>query len=338
MGETVEITPARARGFVNGVLRSLAASGPPWPVSTDPAVTLSYPDWIVARLTADLGAADAAATLATQNDVPTLTLRPNPRRTDAATLTAELVTAGVTVTPGRLVPDAVSIRGAGDPAALAAVHDGRATPQDEASQAVVAIVDPRPGDRILDVAAAPGGKATALGERVEDGIVVAVDVQPGRLRLVRDAARRLDLPGVVPVLADGRSLPVPPASMDRVLVDAPCSGLGVLRRRPEARWRVGEPTAELLDLQANLVRHAAATVRPGGLLVYSVCTLTRAETTGVAAAVLADLGDEFTLVTPAPPPWTACDPGALLLPQAADTDGMYVLALRRVADRRGPGR
>src|SRR4029077_13137586 len=134
-------------------------------------VALSYPDWIVARLTADLGAADAAATLATQNDVPTLTLRPNPRRTDAATLTAELVAAGVTVNPGRLVPDAVSIRGAGDPAALAAGHDGRATPQDEASQAGVRILAPRPGDRILDVAAAPGGKATALGERVGDGIV-----------------------------------------------------------------------------------------------------------------------------------------------------------------------
>lgn len=337
VGETVAVTPPRARGFVNGVLRSLASSGPPWPVSTDPAVALSYPDWIVARLTADLGAADAAATLETQNDVPTLTLRPNPRQTDAATLTTELTAAGVTVTPGRLVADAVAIRGAGDPAALAAVHDGRATPQDEASQVVVAIVDPRPGDRILDVGAAPGGKATALGEHVEDGVVIAVDVHPGRLRLVRHAARRLDLPAVMPVLADGRSLPVPSGTMDRVLVDAPCSGLGVLRRRPEARWRVGEPTAELVDLQTSLVLHAAATVRPGGLLVYSVCTLTAAETTGVATAVLADLGATFEVLAPPPPPWKACEPGALLLPQAAGTDGMYVLALRRVPEPDGPG-
>jgi 16S rRNA (cytosine967-C5)-methyltransferase len=338
VGETVAVTPARARGFVNGVLRSLAASGPPWPTAPTPAVALSYPDWIVERLSTDLGADNARATLETQNEVPTLTLRPNPLRIESGTLADELASTGATVVRGRLVPDALRVRGAGDTAVLASVRDGRATPQDEASQAVVALLDAHPGDRVLEVAAAPGGKATALGERVGDGLVVAVDLHPGRLRLVGDAARRLDLPAVRPVLADGRRLPVPPVRMDRVLVDAPCSGLGVLRRRPEARWRVGEPSTELVDLQVALVLAAATTVRPGGRLVYSVCTLTAAETTGVATRVLDALGDDFAVLDPPPEPWRPWGPGALLLPQDAGTDGMFVLVLRRVPGPTGSGR
>jgi 16S rRNA (cytosine967-C5)-methyltransferase len=338
VGETVAVTPARARGFVNGVLRSLAASGPPWPTGDTPAVDLSYPDWIVERLTTDLGADDARATLETQNEVPTLTLRPNPIRTQPGTLADELAATGATVVRGRLVPDAVGVRGAGDTAVLASVRDGRATPQDEASQAVVALVDAHPGDQVLEVAAAPGGKATALGEQVGDGLVVAVDLHPGRLRLVGDAARRLDLGVVRPVLADGRALPVPSGRMDRVLVDAPCSGLGVLRRRPEARWRVGEPSTELVDLQVALVLAAAPTVRPGGRLVYSVCTLTAVETTGVAARVLDALGDDFAVLDPPPAPWRPWGPGALLLPQDAGTDGMFVLVLHRVPGTTRSGR
>ncbi|HEY5165332.1 MAG TPA: hypothetical protein VIJ44_05210, partial [Acidimicrobiia bacterium] len=122
------------------------------------------------------------------------------------------------------------------------------------------------------------------------------------------------------------------------LVDAPCSGLGVLRRRPEARWRVGEPSTELVDLQVALVLAAAPTVRPGGRLVYSVCTLTAAETTGVAARVLDTLGDDFAVLDPPPAPWRPWGPGALLLPQDAGTDGMFVLVLRRVPGTIGSGR
>jgi 16S rRNA (cytosine967-C5)-methyltransferase len=126
--------------------------------------------------------------------------------------------------------------------------------------------------------------------------------------------------------------------MDRVLVDAPCSGLGVLRRRAEARWRVEEPSAELVALQAALILHALPTLRPGGRLVYSVCTLTAAETTGVAATVLDTVGDTVRVGSRPGPPWTAWGPGALLLPQAAGSDGMFVLVLEAVAGPRGPER
>jgi len=329
VGETVAAAPPRARGYVNAVLRSVAGSGPPWPEPTSVGESLSYPDWIVARLTADLGAEDALRALEVENEPPLVTLRPNPRRTDADALAAELGASGAQVTRGGLVPDAVAVRGAGDPAALPAVREGRATPQDEASQAVATLVQARAGDVVLDVAAAPGGKSTGLAEGVDTGVVVAVDAHAGRLDRVRDAARRLGLENVRSVLADGRRLPIAAASVDRALVDAPCSGLGVLRRRPEARWRVGEPTAELAALQAGLVLGAAAAVRPGGRLVYSVCTLTRTETTGVLDAVLARLPGQLEVQAPPGPPWRPWGQGALLLPQTAGTDGMFVAVLQR---------
>ena len=279
------------------------------------------------RLVDDLGAEPARAALAVQNEAPQLTLRPNRRRVTADALAAELGDA-VTARGAAVAPDAVAVRGAGDPRALPAVAEGRATPQDAASQAVVALTDAQPRDRVLDVGAAPGGKATALAERVTDGAVVALDVHPGRLRQVVTAARRLGLDTVHPVLGDGRCPPVAPGHMDRALVDAPCSGLGVLRRRPEARWRVPAPTPTLLALQEALVLGAASTLRPGGRLVYSVCTLTRAETVGVAETVLATL-DGFRVLDAPGPPWRAWGPGALLLPQEAGTDGMFVLTLER---------
>jgi 16S rRNA (cytosine967-C5)-methyltransferase len=294
-------------------------------------VRLSYPDWVVERLVHDLGAPDAVATLEAQNEAPAVTLRPNPSRVTGDGLALELEHCGMSVGRGALVADAVLVRRGGDPAAIAAVAEGRATPQDQASQAVVRILAPAPGDQVLDVAAAPGGKATACGELVgQTGLVVALDVDPGRLRLLSEAAGRLRLAHVRPVLADGRRLPVTASAFDRVLVDAPCSGLGVLRRRPEARWRL-DPTsiASLADLQTQLVLAAAGATRVGGVLVYSVCTLTEAETTGVGGRVLAHLGARFV---PLPPPagWRPAGSGALVLPHDAGTDGMFVLALERV--------
>ncbi|HEV2310523.1 MAG TPA: transcription antitermination factor NusB, partial [Acidimicrobiia bacterium] len=290
VGETVAVAPPRARGYVNAVLRALAATGPPWPALANDGEALSYPDWIVRRLDADLGVEDARAALAVQNEAPLVTLRPNLRRTTAAALIDELA-GTATVTRGTVAPEAVAVRGAGDPAALDAVVEGRATPQDQASQAVVALVGPEPADRVLEVGAAPGGKATGLAERLTAGVVLALDARAGRLSRIAPAARRLGLSTVHPVLGDGRRPPVAPAEMHRVLVDAPCSGLGVLRRRPEARWRVPEPGDALCELQLDLLLGASTTVRRGGRLVYAVCTLTCSETIGVAESARAALGD-----------------------------------------------
>lgn len=330
VSEAVAAAPLRARGYVNGVLRTLSRLGPPWPEPESEAVALSYPDWMVDRLRAELGPEDARAVLAAGNERGVLTLRPNPTRTTADALEAELRAAGAQVSRGRLVPDALLVRGAGDPVTLPAVAKGRATPQDQGSQAIVAYLAPEPGERVLDVAAAPGGKATDIAERVgREGRVLAADSRVGRLRLVGVAARRLGLGTVDLVVADGRRTPVRDGSCDRVLLDAPCSGLGVLRRRPEARWRV-DPDAivGLADVQVELLVAAARAVRPGGVLVYAVCTLTAAETSGVASRALEVL-DGFTALDPPGLPWRPWGAGALLLPSAAGTDGMFVVGLRR---------
>jgi 16S rRNA (cytosine967-C5)-methyltransferase len=326
-----------ARGFVNAVLRRATTLGPPWPWPEGDdteaiGIRTSHPDWIVERFVADLGLSDARAVLDNDNVPPSVTLRPNPKWIAADALADDLRAEGIDVTRGALVPDALVVSGIGDPAALGAVVDGCATPQDQASQAVVAALDPQPGDRVLDVAAGPGGKAGAIAERVGDGgFVVALDLHPARARLVRDAARRLGLPSLRSLAADARDLPLAPqARFDRVLVDAPCSGLGVLRRRPEARFRIQpDDVDELAALQRELVRAAATSLRPGATLVYSVCTLTRAETLDVDEWIAAEL-PELVAQPPPPSPFRPWGRGGLLLPQAAGTDGMFVLVTRLV--------
>jgi 16S rRNA (cytosine967-C5)-methyltransferase len=330
-----------AAGYANAVLRRVAGAGPSWvfPDTDDPdavAVRTSHPRWLVELLRRDLGE-DAEAVLASANIPPAVTLRPNRLRTTAEDLTAELATTGAEVEPGSLVPEARLVRGAGDLSRLPAVAEGRATPQDQASQAVAAAVGARPGDRILDLAAAPGGKATALAEAMGDeGLVVAADLNPGRAARVRAAADRLGLGSVHVLAADGRHLPLrppgdPAGSFDRVLLDAPCSGLGVLRRRPEARWRLDPSDIDrLAALQRELLTEAAARTRPGGLLVYSVCTFSREETLDIDSWATETFPGLSAVPAPGPP-WRRHGRGALLLPTAAGTDGMFLLRLQAPA-------
>ncbi len=200
--------------------------------------------------------------------------------------------------------------------------------QDRASQLVVAAMAAGTGERVADVCAGPGGKATALAGA--GAVVLATDVRPGRAGLVAGAAGRTGTAErVLVAAADGRRPPWRPGSLDRVLVDAPCSGLGVLRRRPDARWRI-QPRAvsRLARLQRDLLDAAVPLLRPGGTLTYSVCTLAAEETVGIDAW----LAEAHPTLEPLPPPgdpWRPAARGALLLPQAAGTDGMFLVQLRR---------
>ncbi|HEV7526710.1 MAG TPA: 16S rRNA (cytosine(967)-C(5))-methyltransferase RsmB [Acidimicrobiia bacterium] len=336
VGETVGVVDERARGFANGVLRALARKGPPFPLPEGAdiesiALRTSHPDWIVRTFVDAFGTDDAIATLELDNAAPPVTLRVNPRKTTTDALTAELVAAGADVQPGTLVPGALLLRHTGDLAVLPAISEGRATPQDQASQAIVAILDAQPGDRVLDIASAPGGKATATAERMAGaGIVVAADLHAGRVRTVLRAAERIGVRDTVStIISDGRNPPVRAGAFDRVLLDAPCSGLGVLRRRPDARWRVQpDDVRDLSALQRVLLAAAAVAVKPGGRLVYAVCTLSREETLDVDEWARTELV-EFE-AEPAPPaPWRRLGRGAILLPSDAHTDGMFVLTLER---------
>ncbi len=288
VSSTVDAAPRKISGLVNAVLRKVAGADNSWP---DDATRLSYPDWIIERLTADLGSGPAVAALEAMNEAASATER----------------------------------------------DDGYI--QDLGSQWVADAVGARPGEVVLDLCAAPGGKATRLAGT--GAAVVAADIRPSRTGLI---AKNVDALGlgvavaatattagsgvVVPIAADGLAPPFAPASFDRVLIDAPCSGLGTLRRRPDARWRIADTdVATLAELQLALVESALTLVRPGGHLVYSVCTLTAAETTGVDQ-ILADRHPELVALPPPGDPWTPAGRGALLLPQAAGTDAMFLLRLR----------
>ncbi len=197
--------------------------------------------------------------------------------------------------------------------------------QDLASQWVAELLEARADDRVLDAAAAPGGKATALAGSAAR--VIAADVRLSRAHQIAGNRATLGLANLDVVVADGRGAPFRSRSFDRVLLDAPCSGLGTLRRRPDARWRVrADAVVRLADLQRALVDALVPLVRPGGVFVYSVCTLTRAET----EAIDEHMADAHPALTPLPAPaepWEPVCRGALLLPHAAGTDGMYIRRL-----------
>jgi 16S rRNA (cytosine967-C5)-methyltransferase len=211
-----------------------------------------------------------------------------------------------------------------EPATVTERADGYV--QDPASQQVAVAVGAQPGELVLDLCAAPGGKATALA--AAGAHVVAADVRPSRAALVVGNAARTGTTGVAVVAADGTRPPWRPGSFDRVLVDAPCSGLGTLRRRADLRWRVDPSSVErLADLQRRLLGVAADLLRPGGTLVYSVCTLTAAESTGVDGGLAAEWPD-LVPVDPPRAPWEPWGRGGILLPQAAGTDGMCLFRYR----------
>ena len=195
--------------------------------------------------------------------------------------------------------------------------------QDESSQWVAAAVEATAAERVLDVCAAPGGKATAIA--TGGALVVAGDHRSGRVRLVQENSRKLDL-DIAVVAADGLMPPFTPESFDAVLLDAPCSGLGALRRRADARWRIQtKDISELAALQGRLLTASAEMVRPGGRLIYSVCTITAAESVEHATPA----GFEVDPAPPATGAWRPFRQGWRVLPHDADTDGMVMIRYRR---------
>lgn len=204
--------------------------------------------------------------------------------------------------------------------------------QDLASQWVAELVDPQPGERVLDMCAGPGGKATALAGN--PATVVAADHRRHRASLVAGNAAKTGVSVAGVVVADGRRPPFGPGAFHRVLVDAPCSGLGVLGRRADARWRVESDAVEgLARLQTELVRSAFGLVRPGGVVIYSVCTMTDAETAAIDDVVAQEQPDSVPVpIAGSDDRWRPRARGALVLPQDHGTDGMFV-AKYRTPDR-----
>jgi len=329
---------AGAGGFANAVLRKVAQQDlAAWvaQVGTDPAIAYSHPAWVVDELRAaldhdDRGDAELEALLAADNEPPKVTLVARPGRSTRDELPGE---------PTAFSPYGVVLAG-GDPGQVPAVAQGRAGVQDEGSQlvAIAAAAAPieGPDARWLDLCAGPGGKAALLAAlAAERGAgLVASERQVHRAQLVRRSLRGGT--GVLGVIAaDGTAAPYRPGTFDRVLVDAPCTGLGALRRRPEARWR-RRPSdlVELTALQRRLVDAALDLARPGGVVLYATCSPVLAETGGLVTAVLEgradvaleDVGPLLPDVTDAAGPL----PGTMQLwPHRHGTDAMFLALLRK---------
>lgn len=289
---TVELARAlkleRATGFLNGVLRALARGrhALPWP---DPARdplghlehALSLPRWLAQRWLSELGADEARRLAAALLEPAPVSLRVNTLKIDRPAFLQALADAGHAAEPTRYAPEGVRLVGR-SPAPLPGDAEGWYQVQDEASMLIAHCLAPRPGETLVDVCAAPGGKTTQLaaltGNRAQ---ITALDLHPHRLRLVEQGVARLGCTGIATRCWDMTTLPpfLAPGCCDGVLVDAPCSGLGVLRRNPEARWRLHPADVTLLaERQAAILNQAAALVKPGGRLVYAVCTVTPEET------------------------------------------------------------
>ncbi|MGD8374591.1 MAG: 16S rRNA (cytosine(967)-C(5))-methyltransferase RsmB [Acidobacteriota bacterium] len=264
-------------GYVNGVLRALCrarSAGPSIPAGSVEglAVRTSHPGWLVARRVRELGEAGAARALAANNEPAPLTLRANPARGGVRALRERLEALGHETQPGRWSRRAVRMTAGAPPPAL--FREGWFAVQDEASQLVTDLVAAAPGHRVLDVCAAPGGKATDVALGAGRPLVVAADLHPGRLRRVREERDRLGVPRMLLAVQDATRPSLAPGTFDRVLVDAPCSGTGTLRRHPEIRWRLREEgIAALGALQTRILRAAVELVRPGGRIIFSVCSL-----------------------------------------------------------------
>jgi len=286
----------RVSGLVNGVLRSLERGKQEiaWPSPETPKAYLqhvcSLPTWLAKELLRQFPNAESRALGEALASAAPLTLRVNTLKKSRAQLSDALSAAGLHVRPGRFAPEALLLERRGDET-LPGQSEGWFQFQDQASMLIAPLVGAQPGEKILDACAAPGGKTTHLAALMENrGSIQALDKYPQRVAMVNQGAERLGCNIIETRAWDLIEPPefLEPEGFDRVLLDAPCSGLGVLRRNPESRWqKSGAAVRELAQLQGALLDQVAPLVRPDGVLLYSVCTFTRAETDAVIDDFLA---------------------------------------------------
>ena len=285
---------ASAAGFVNAVLRRLARERETlsWPDRSDLvehlAVTHSHPAWLVRRWIDRYGAATTEDWLSFNNRPPAVTLATNRLLGSREDLAARLLAEHITTSPTAVAPHGLVVA-SGRPLVSSAFRDGYCLVQDEASQIIPELVDAVPGARALDACAAPGGKTIALSAQCgPEGMVAATDVRRSRVEVLAATLRRCRANNARVLLIGGRTaFPFRDAVFDRVLIDAPCSGLGTVRRDPDLRWR-REPAdlPALAETQLDLLRRAGQVVARGGALIYSTCSSEPEENEAVVAAFL----------------------------------------------------
>jgi len=286
----------RASGLVNGVLRNYLRHKDsvtyPDPVAA-PAASIaarhSHPAWLVKLWFSQIGEAETELLAEASSLQPPLTLRANTLRTSRSDLLEKFASNGIVAAPCRFSPFGILVEGRHHIPGLPGFREGLFVVQDEASQMAGILLDPQPGERVLDTCAAPGGKATHLAQLMDNrGELLAMDNSGSKLPLIQETAQRLGITIIRTRAADLlQSGAFPADAFDRVLLDAPCSGLGVIRRNPEAKWRVTpEDVTRLAAVHKSMLKNAIRMLKPGGVLVYSTCSTTREENEDVVGDFL----------------------------------------------------
>ncbi|MEG1592817.1 MAG: 16S rRNA (cytosine(967)-C(5))-methyltransferase RsmB [Oscillibacter sp.] len=332
-----DVGRGQASGLVNAVLRKVSQNKtalPAIPAQDEVqflSIRYSHPKWLVKRLLALLGRAETETLLQLDNEVAPLTIQVNPLKTDVATLLADLRGAGVTAEAHSWVPACLELSGAGNLTVLPGFQEGNFLAQDGAAALVALVSGVQPGQRVLDVCAAPGGKSFSAAFAMRDsGSILACDLHENKLVRIREGAARLGVTCVETAAADGRILhPDWEKSFDTVLVDAPCSGLGIIRKKPDIRYKKPDELTALPAIQLGILNNSAAYVKPGGTLIYSTCTVFPEENEQVTDAFLAEHPDfsRETFVLPAPV--GKCDGQLTLWPHRHGTDGFYICRMTR---------
>lgn len=321
--------------LVNAVLKRApqtvdAISMPPDPLERL-SIRYSLPLWLVKRWTHEFGPRKAEAICALSNEEAPRTIRVNTLLISRDDLAQRLAKNDILTQPVPEVPDALQIIDGPMPTDSKAFQEGLFYIQDPASMLPAAFLDPKPDERVLDLCAAPGGKATHLAALAKgDAFIIAADLEPRRLRRITENVDRLQAPGVAILAADAARPPFAEGCFSAVLLDAPCTGLGTLRRRPDLKWHVrpGDPE-RLAEQQRALLRSAIALCENGGRVVYSVCTFTPEETAGVIDAIK---GDGTVVCEDGPERFAAWkkSPGQYLIPpENPSLDGYFIAHLRK---------
>lgn len=342
VNEAVEIAKRRGHkgiaSMVNGILRSFLREGPrdienglSWEEKT--AIETSHPEWMIRRWAQQYGRQITREMALANNEPPVQTVRVNRTKATRDEVLTMLEGEGFRVELSPVVPDAIRIQG-GNAARSRAFHEGYLTIQDESSMLPVMALGPEPGMTVLDMCAAPGGKTTHIAERMENrGLVRAFDLHPHKVKLIDQNAARLGLDNILTGSADSRRLSgeLEPSSFDRILVDAPCSGLGVIRRKPDIKYsKTDEDISRLPEIQKSLLEEAYHLLKPGGLLVYSTCTVDKEENVMIANAFSdAHPNLERVDLMGVMPEGLRYESGMLqVLPQDFGGDGFFVAAFR----------
>ena len=328
----------RAAGMVNGILRSMERSLQNMPVipQGDPVAYLStlysHPEWLVKEFILSLGEEETAQMLAADNSQPPTAVMVNTTRTTAEELKAMLEADHVEAEPHPWLENCLLLHRTGDLERLEAFQQGLFYVQDPASRLSVLAAGAKPGMKVLDCCAAPGGKSFAAAIAMENqGEIVSCDLHPHKKKLIQAGADRLGLTIISPKTADGKVFrPEWENAFDLVLVDAPCSGLGVIRKKPDIRYKDPAPLADLPAVQLDILRNAARYVRPGGTLMYSTCTLLYRENGEVVETFLAENNSYKAEAFPLPGPIGPVQSGSVTLwPHRHGTDGFFISKMRR---------